>query len=246
MTSIKSRLSLLIKRILSNTFGINVSKESLRKLNSETWIENMHFKTILDVGANEGSMTKFFRRLAPDATIYAFEPIPFLADKIKADNKEDSNLIVVNSALGEKDETLKMFLNPFHYSSSILPLGETAKNHLPHVDNQMEEIEIKVVKLDNLIDVTEIQKPCLIKVDVQGFEDRVIDGGIKIFKEAEVIIIEMAVQKGIYEGESLFNDIYQRLINLGFEFRGVYDQYNSPKNGMALYCDGIFMRMVNP
>jgi hypothetical protein len=56
-------------------------------------------------------------------------------------------------------------------------------------------------------------------MDVQGFEDRVIAGGLRTLERASVLWVETSFVE-LYEGQPLFADIHDRLRDLGFEYRG--------------------------
>jgi hypothetical protein len=80
----------------------------------------------------------------------------------------------------------------------------------------------------------------LLKIDVQGFEDRVIRGGRKTIAQAEAVIVE--VQNAyLYDGQPTFRDIFMELDALGFAFSGVLDQHTGT-DGRVLYYDAIFLK----
>jgi hypothetical protein len=83
--------------------------------------------------------------------------------------------------------------------------------------------------------------PILIKIDVQGFEDKVIAGGADTIKKAKVIIIEVTF-KELYTDQPLFHDIYEMLSKLGFTYHGNFDQLPSPVTGEILQADAIFIK----
>jgi hypothetical protein len=86
-----------------------------------------------------------------------------------------------------------------------------------------------------------LRDPLLLKLDVQGFEDKVIAGGENVVARAKIIIIEVSFQP-LYEGGLLFDDIYRILKERGFAYHGNFDQLLSPKDGRALQADAIFCR----
>ena len=98
---------------------------------------------------------------------------------------------------------------------------------------------IQVKKLDDIApELGELGK-FLVKIDVQGFEDRVIKGGLKTLKKADLIIIETSFQE-LYKGQVLFHGIYELLSELGFVFMGNYSQSYSSKDGSILYAESLF------
>ena len=78
-----------------------------------------------------------------------------------------------------------------------------------------------VKRLDDFIIENNIwlEKEILVKIDVQGVEDKVIRGGIETLKKAKIVITEVEFVE-LYEGQVLFDGIYEQLNKLGFKFKG--------------------------
>jgi hypothetical protein len=81
----------------------------------------------------------------------------------------------------------------------------------------------------------------LAKLDVQGFEDRVIRGGMKTLGAAKVIMMEITFQR-LYEGQLLFEGLYDMLRPLGFTFHGFQRQAQHPQTGEVIFADAIFLK----
>lgn len=84
----------------------------------------------------------------------------------------------------------------------------------------------------------------LVKIDVQGYEDRVIRGGQRVISRAKVLIVETSFQT-LYDGQPLFEDIYDTLLKMGFRYIGALWQLRSPLNGSILQADSIFVKTGN-
>jgi hypothetical protein len=80
----------------------------------------------------------------------------------------------------------------------------------------------------------------MVKIDVQGYEKFVIEGASKSLLKTKLVLVEISVRE-LYNGEALFDEIYHLLTNLGFEFRGIYDQLKDKRTGEVLQCDCIFI-----
>jgi hypothetical protein len=46
----------------------------------------------------------------------------------------------------------------------------------------------------------------------------------------------------LYEGQKLFDNIYETLTSLGFSYAGNYEQLHSPANNAVLQADAIFIK----
>jgi FkbM family methyltransferase len=204
------------------------------------WLRKMEIKTILDIGANTGQFAKRIHEIFPDASLYSFEPIRDCYEELVSNFKGVEKFRAFNLALGNETGKLEIHRSEYSPSSSILPMGTLHKTSFPFTQNEIIE-EINVVKLDDLDTEIEIQAPLLIKLDVQGFEDKVIEGGMKIFNRADIIIIELSVEE-LYNGQKLFDELYGILKKLGFRYQGNYEQLHHPDDGRVLQMDGIFIR----
>ena len=58
-----------------------------------------------------------------------------------------------------------------------------------------------------------------------------------------MVIIETSFQK-IYKNQPLFNDIYEMMNKLEFEFRGFSETYINPQNGQTLFADSVLTPFV--
>jgi FkbM family methyltransferase len=212
--------------------------------NNTEWLKEYSFDTILDVGANMGQFAKFINKLFPKATIYSFEPIKECFEKLKINNPEVENYITFNFALGDDNTEHEFFKNEFSASSSLLPMEDEHIKSFPFTKNtNIEKIAVK--KLDDIYKTLNVGKKILFKIDVQGFEDKVIDGSINFINEySPMLIIETSFIR-LYQNESLFEDIYNRLRKLDYSYKGNLDQLYSPRNGAILQGDAIFVRMSN-
>jgi hypothetical protein len=88
---------------------------------------------------------------------------------------------------------------------------------------------------------SELSRNILIKIDVQGYEDKVIAGGMKVLKEAKVAIIEISYAS-MYKNQKLFDDIAGQMRDLGYRYKGSFsEQTYDLESGEPLFTDGIFV-----
>lgn len=216
--------------------GLQVEPDFFKK---NAWIKNKGFQTILDIGANQGQFAGRFRLLFPNAHIYSFEPIPevYLALCRKFD--KDPHFTAFNLGLGDIPGLFDFYLNQFPDSSSLLPMKSLHIEIFPFTQHSS-QIKIKVETLDRLATNLPLQGPLLVKIDVQGFEKKVILGGLETIKKASMVMVEVSYQE-LYENQNSFEDIFSLLKDLGFAFVGNYDQLLSPKDCSILQADAIFV-----
>lgn len=243
----------MIKNLIQNSlriFGLELRKiltpEQLQQLAEAEqkkrlqWLIDMQIKTVLDIGANTGQFVQAFYKIFPDAMIYSFEPLSDCYEALMASFGELPRFKGFNMALGNQTGKVKINRNEHSPSSSLLPMTKLHKQNYPFTQKEVVQ-EVSVARLDDVSADLELHKPILIKLDVQGFEDKVIDGGMSVFNQASVILIEMSIEN-LYEGQVLFDGIYQKLVALGFQYRGNYQQSHSIHDGRVLQVDGIFTK----
>lgn len=68
--------------------------------------------TIFDVGANIGLFSRFAAQEWPDASIFAFEPIPMLFDILRANTEHTPGVEAINVGLGAYEESATMLFYP--------------------------------------------------------------------------------------------------------------------------------------
>lgn len=205
------------------------------------WLQQKGFQTLLDIGSNTGQFIQKIRWILPEVKIVSFEPIPSVFNQLKENFTNDPNFIAYNVGLGDKNGIEDFYLNDFSDSSSFLKMKDLHKENFPPTANES-KIELQMRRLDDLIDINEIAKPYLIKLDVQGLEERVINGGRNIIANAEYIITEVSFVE-LYENQPLFDKIYTLLKQMDFEYMGNFDQLPSYINNEILQADAIFKKI---
>jgi FkbM family methyltransferase len=122
----------------------------------------------VDVGANVGSYT-ILACAAKGAKGICFEPVPSTFERLM-DNLRINNLVqrveARNIGLSDREGDL------------VFTSGEDTTNHIVAGDEQASNVvQVKVLPLDAILeDVT----PSLLKIDVEGFEMRVLEGARQI------------------------------------------------------------------
>jgi FkbM family methyltransferase len=204
------------------------------------WIRSHNINTVLDIGANVGQFAHEIRGTLPHAQIISFEPIKECFDKLMSSFANDTHFQAFNIAIGAEAGSLSMNKSSYTPSSSLLPMADIHKQLFPHTkEHTVENVAIK--RLDDLLRDMKLEDEILIKIDVQGYEGKVIEGGQEIFKRTRAAIIENSFS-AFYDGQPLFNDIYAKMLALGFSYRGNLHQKKDVETGEILFEDSIFVR----
>lgn len=230
-------IHILRKWIQKTGFDIHRFRPGAQKMDV---LRHLGINTVLDIGANKGQFASEIRSILPQATIHSFEPLKDCFKVLENKFTHDHHFYAYNYALGDTDTAVSMHKNDYTPSSSILEMSDNHKTLFPHTtQSSLEMISIK--KLDDIAPTLHLEKNILIKIDVQGFEDKVISGGINTFTQCDAILIENSFVT-LYENQPLFSDIYKTLTSLGFEYRGALQEKINREDGSIISEDSLFIK----
>jgi len=206
----------------------------------QPWLQRQGFRTIVDIGANEGQFAHLARMAFPRAALHCFEPLPESFARLQGRLGNAERVTLHNLALADRSGTSSIIRNPYSPSSSLLEMAPSHVEAFPFTGGG-EALPVSVSTLDTALAGERIEEPFLVKIDVQGAEDRVIAGGRSILGRARVVIVETSFEH-LYKGQALFGDIHDTMRGLGFAYHGNLDQLSSPEDGRILQGDAIFVR----
>lgn len=129
--------------------------------------------TVIDIGANVGFYTLFFRSLVGEkGKIISFEPEPnnfsMLKKNIEINNFE--NIEIFQYALGSEEKKISM------------KLSESVGQHTVDIDG---DLEVRCMKLDDIV-----EKADFIKIDAEGYEVEILNGMKEILKKDIKLFVE--------------------------------------------------------
>ncbi|HEY4498883.1 MAG TPA: FkbM family methyltransferase [Candidatus Paceibacterota bacterium] len=231
-----------LKRVLNlffRPFGLEVRKY-IPPLDTLEWVKFRGIKTVIDVGANTGQFAAEIRKKLPDAMIYSFEPVKPSYNELVRNRQGDSKFRAFHCALGDSEGTSIINVSSYSLSSSLLPMAELHKEAFPHSRGSTEET-ITVKRLDSVFSKLECPKNILLKIDVQGFEDKVLRGGEKTLGECEAIMVETSFYP-LYESQPLFSQVYEKLTSMHFKYAGNGYGKKHPRNKEVISDDSFFVR----
>lgn len=205
--------------------------------------------TIIDVGANKGQSIKRFKKIFPMCTIHSFEPNFLEYKNIKEKFKSDKSININNFALGEKEE-IKSFnitaksgnssFNKINFNTKWLKkrakqFGVSEKEYTKSV------VDVNVVTLDNYCKNQNISQIDILKIDTQGYEDKVLEGSQKILEKNILSIIEMEIiLDNIYDKYLTFSDVEKYLLKNKFRLSGITAANNNIFEGLVFFVDVMY------
>ncbi len=234
-------MSALVKTITKGLFhSLGLEIQRMPPFRAYEWLRDRSIRTVFDIGANTGQFARYVHGILPDAFIYSFEPLAQCYRELVRTMAHVRRFRSFPCALSDEDGRLPMYHNEFSPSSSLLPLEDLHKHAFPYAREANTEY-VDVRRLDDVADDLEVVGNVLVKIDVQGTEDRVIQGGDRTISRSSILILETAFRP-LYRGQVLFDAIYDSMRAKGFAFAGCEGFIRDPRNGSVLQCDSVFVR----
>jgi len=218
------------------------SRDLFRLLN-KPWLPAEAIGVVVDVGANEGQFIHVARKLVPAAAIYAFEPLPAVADSLEQSDWKDAKLTVVRAALGAEAGSASLNVSAFSPASSILAPTRLQSETFPQaaVSGQ---IEVPVDRLDRWLPEFEAAGgEILLKIDVQGFEDRVIEGAQQTLRRTAVAVVEVNLVE-FYRDQCSFDQLLRLMSASAFRPVDIGGIVRRAGTAEIMYMDVAFKRVA--
>jgi len=198
--------------------------------------------TVFDVGANKGQFAQELRLSGFSGMIVSFDPLTSAHSQLTNAAESDSNWLVHSRvALGDHDGEILMNIAANSVSSSALPMLDA---HLSAaVDSEYVSKEsTPLIRLDSVFNqYLHDDTSLFVKIDTQGFEWQVIDGGLQTLQLARGALIELSLIP-LYAGQKLWLEIINRMANLGFSLWAIQRGFADSATGRTLQVDAIFVR----
>lgn len=141
---------------------------------------------MLDVGAHHGDYCNLLTRSFPDAVIHAFEPHPRTFACLEEQAVETVRLH--SCALGATSGVAQLFDRKGQDGSVHASLSKNSV--LTASKNEVITHQIEVITLDHFIQSEGIERVDFIKIDTEGYEMDVINGGADALEKGRIGIIQ--------------------------------------------------------
>jgi FkbM family methyltransferase len=210
-------------------------------------ILNQHgINLVLDVGANAGHFGRYLRDAGYRERIVSFEPLSTAWDTLSRESRRDPLWEVApRMALGSRDEEAEINVSGNSVSSSILHMHPTHRDAAPE-SRFIGKEKVAVRRLDAVIAAyLRSDSVPFLKIDTQGYEDRVLEGAADIMARIAGIQLEVSFVP-LYEGQRLFGHMVDWMNGRGFEMWALSPVLIDPQNGRMLQADATFFRSGCP
>ena len=209
--------------------------------------DHQHGLTIFDVGASFGQTAEVYAALVPNCKLHCFEPFLDAFTILAKNCSHIPNISFINKAVSDVDGEAMLYVNSSSLTNSLL---ETDNDNAHKVwGNGLLETKyansVSTITLDSYISEKQIPYVDILKIDVQGAENKVLLGASKSFSERKIGL----VYTEIITASTYINQVgYNRTIELMDSFR--YDLlklYNHSYDGAGQLrqVDALFVPRVN-
>lgn len=194
---------------------------------------------ILDVGANIGVYTRFLSQLTGESGhVFAFEPSPNNFAKLRMNIARMRNVTPVQSAVGESSGEISLYLSE----------DLNVDHHTYDNGDGRRKIVVPVFSLDDYF--KKGMKIDLIKIDVQGFEYRVLQGARRVLNEnPQAAIIMEFWPHGLKKAGTPPETLLELISSMGFRSFKVGGRLGLPFQGAYLktskegdYCNLVLSK----
>lgn len=206
----------------------------------EATLRGLRLASLVDVGANKGQFALLARALFPEAIIHAFEPLDEEAARLAALFEGDATLFLHQMALGEDNGKATMHISGRADSSSLLPITPMQERYFRGTA-PIARRTIAMARGDDALRETDLPRPLMIKLDVQGYELSVLRGMHDTLTRADYVHAEVSFVE-LYSGQPLADEVIAFLRLHRFRLSGIHNLTAGPA-GEAVQADALFERM---
>lgn len=207
-------ISRAIRNSLENKMNDNELSGEYRVLRK---LAALNPKIVFDVGANVGNWTKEFKTHSPDSLVYSFEPIPQTFEKLSQNLKNLPKVTLHQMALSDKTGSIDFNFYPSNsYFSSI---------YQTNLDPNFLTISVDTISGDEFCDRNDISEIDLLKIDVEGAENKVLAGFSKRLNEQKIKVIQFEYGPYNIDSHFLLKDFFKLLEGNGYRVGKIYPKW---------------------
>jgi FkbM family methyltransferase len=196
-----------------------------------------NISVVVDIGANIGQYGYELRSGGYRGRIQSYEPLPQEYRTLLKRCRKDPRWQAHNLAVDASPGVVTMHVAGNSESSSLLPMLQRHVDAARHSAVKT-QVAVPTITLGHIL--SELRdETVMLKIDTQGNERRVLDGGEKVLRTVRLIEIELSLV-ALYQGQSLFREIDSFLLQHGFTLASLQEGFFDEATGELLQMDAIY------
>jgi len=142
--------------------------------------------TVLDIGAHQGTFSAFAASLAKKGKVFSFEPTKSTFLILEKNFARQKNVSVLNLGVGDITCQKIIATSKIYPPSNLMTDSDSYNINLLAADQKEQKVD--VISIDDFIKSKKIKKVDFIKIDAEGYEKRIIQGGKETIKKLMPVI----------------------------------------------------------
>ena len=257
-----------IQNILAKIFGYKIigAKKTVKHNDFDSiifFILNDLYKKkdviIFDIGANKGQSINRFNKIFKNSIFFCFEPTKRLFSLLKEKFLKNENINIYNLGISNKKEKIKFFDYKYSPINSFVPIDKESKFYksrkkilnLNDDEEFIDTYDAEVNSLDEIFKNLNIDDIDILKIDTQGFEDKVLEGTSQLLNKNKIKVIELELILGFGYSKSLaFFDIEKILTKYEYKLIAINNggnviSYSNYQTDLIYVSSDVYKKIQN-
>lgn len=193
--------------------------------------------TVYDIGASNAFWSvRICDEVFPGAAFHLFEPLAetqaSYSELLRSNLGGHPQFRLHPVALGDREGTVEFWTDSDGFSSTALNV-----QGVPGFARQ----NVRMVRLDDYVKREGLPLPDVIKIDVQGYEDRILRHGVRCMEHATVIQLEAWFYRGYGPRTPLLSEMIELLDSHGFDLAEIGDRCYVEARKL-IHVDAFFLK----
>ena len=189
-------------------------------------------RTVIDVGASDGSWSLLAKNHFPNARFLLFEPLAERREALEALRRR-LGFDCVAAAAGAQRGKIAFAVDPGLDGSSVVTTGAAGARTVP------------VETVDTAVAERQLPGPFCLKLDTHGYELPILEGAATVLTQTSLLIIE-AYNFRLGPEAPRFHELCAWLEPRGFRCCDLADPMRRPKDGVLWQMDLVFAPATSP
>jgi FkbM family methyltransferase len=241
MNAIKLWLARQANRLLRHCGAALVSYPSPANRRRRVLMERYGVTVVVDIGANTGQYGQRLREHGYRNPIVSYEPLPDAYQLLLGRCARDALWQANNVAVSNTTDPVVLHIASNSESSSVLPM---LPRHWKAAQNSrtIGEVLVPSTTLDIILQALDAAT-IMLKIDTQGYEWQVLEGGKAHLARVALIEIELSIVP-LYSNQVLFRQMDSFLTAAGFALVSMEEGFFDRVSGELLQVDAIYANLA--